>query len=155
MASTVSRDSRSVFQHSSVTEREYLAVSAFDDVSWADALSLYADLPWVQRWSVFNTSLLIIYADSDDWIHGNFPLEVTEKALCWDHFSYYDESLSVGHRLDVTAAKSEFLRQAYSWYDLLKTFNTIHSDLGFYLFPFCIGGGSYSRGLSDILTDTI
>lgn len=115
MVSTNPANPRSAPQWSELTGKDYPEPSDFDDVDWMDALSFYADAPWVQRNAVKDTELLRRYDDSDGWLPGNFPLAVTENALWRNKFCYYDAWLSVGNLRDMSIAKHEFVRQAYKW----------------------------------------
>lgn len=48
-------DSRNCMKISLVTCKEYSSTSAFEDVGWAEAFSLYVDEPWVQKDDVVDT----------------------------------------------------------------------------------------------------
>lgn len=155
-ASNNSANPRSAQQRSELTGKDYPPPSAFDNVGWLDALSLFADAPWVQRDAVVDTELLRCYVDSRGWLPGKVPLEVTENAVWREQFCYSDAWLWVGHRRDLTSAKKEFVRQAYSGYDRLKTFNVVPAELGLDMFLFRTRGEeSYARRLAAVSTETV
>lgn len=55
----------------------------------------------------------------------------------------------------MATAKREFVREAYSGYERLKTFSIISNDLGLDFFLLTRGEESYARSLVAIPTETI
>lgn len=46
-----------------MTRNNYQSKSALEDLGWVDALSLYADSPWVRKDALVDTEILLKYDD--------------------------------------------------------------------------------------------